>query len=218
MRYMAKGGFQNHPLMRLTLGLTLLLLVGFWATNAGLYFSKMSLSPASVVSYYCGSEADFTPARSYGSMLEVTHSHLAMMAMVLLFLTHLVIFVPAPRGAKVAFIVVTFLSALTGEAAGWLVRFVSPGFAILKVVGFVSLQLTMASLILALAVYLFRAARSDQGRADGLTPSAGPTRLKRKSRRRPEREQEGRPWQTFDASPSTPEAETHPGSTRSSVP
>jgi hypothetical protein len=214
---MQKGGFQNHPLMRLTLGLTLLLLVGFWATNAALYFSKMSLSPASVVSYYCGSEADFTPPRSYGSMLEVTHSHLAMMAMVLLFLTHLVIFVPAPRAAKAAFIVATFLSALTGEAAGWLVRFVSPGFAILKVAGFVTLQLTMATLILALAAYLFRAARADH-QAAGLTHSAGPTRVKRKSRRRPEREQEGRPWQTFDASPSTPGAETRPGSTRSSAP
>ena len=33
MKYMQEGGFQHNPLMRLTLGLTLVLLVGFWATT-----------------------------------------------------------------------------------------------------------------------------------------------------------------------------------------
>ena len=101
MKYMQEGGFQNNPLMRLTLGLTLALLVGFWATNIGMYFSRMNLRPSSVVAYYKGSEEDFRPPRSAASMLETTHMHLPMMGMVLLFLTHLVIFVPLPRGARV---------------------------------------------------------------------------------------------------------------------
>jgi hypothetical protein len=159
MRYMQDGGFQNNPLMRLTLGLTLALLLAFWATNFGIYFARMSLRPSSVVAYYNGSEEDFTPPRSAQSMMETTHMHLPMMGMVLLFLTHLVIFVPMPRGAKVAFIVVTFVSAALEEGAGWLVRFVSPGFAPLKVVGFVGLQSALAFLIVALAVFLVRAAR-----------------------------------------------------------
>ena len=46
---MEKGGFQNHPLMRLTLALTLGLLLLFWVTNFGLYFSRMSLRPSSSV-------------------------------------------------------------------------------------------------------------------------------------------------------------------------
>lgn len=154
---MQDGGFQNHPLMRLTLALTLLLLLGFWITNFAVYFSRMGLRPASVVSYYNGSEAEFRPPRSAASMLETTHMHLPMMGMVLLFLTHLAIFVPLPRGAKIGFIVSAFASAILDEGGGWLVRFGSPGFAPLKVIGFLGLQASIGFLMLALGAYLFAA-------------------------------------------------------------
>jgi len=157
---MQEGGFQNNPLMRLTLSLTLLLLLGFWATNLAMYFSRMGLTSQSVVTYYNGSEADFRPPRSMQSMLETTHAHLPMMGLVLLFLTHLVIFVPMPRPAKAAFIVTTFGSALLEEAGGWLVRFVSPRLAPLKIVGFLGLQTCLAVLIAALALFLLRSARA----------------------------------------------------------
>jgi hypothetical protein len=159
MKYMQEGGFQNNPLMRLTLALTFVLLVAFWATNFGMYFSRMGLDPHSVVSYYNGSEQDFRPARSAATMLETTHTHLPMMGMILLFLTHLLIFVPMPRGAKVAFIGTAFGSAVLEEGAGWLVRFVSPAFAPFKVAGFLGLQVCLLYLIAALAVFLLRAAR-----------------------------------------------------------
>jgi hypothetical protein len=162
MRYMQEGGFQNNPLMRLTLAFTLVLLLGFWMTNIAIYFSRMNLQPASVVSYYNGSEADFRPPRSAASMLEVSHMHLPMMGMVLLFLTHLVIFVPLPRAARMGFIVTTFVSAVLEEGAGWLVRFVSPSFAVLKVAGFVGLQVAILCLIVALASFLLAALRRPQ--------------------------------------------------------
>jgi hypothetical protein len=156
---MQEGGFQNNPLMRLTLALTLLLLLGFWATNFAMYFSRMSLRPSSVVAYYNGSEESYTPPRSAASMLETTHMHLPMMGMVLLFLTHLVIFVPMSRRTKVVFIAATFVSAILEEGTGWLVRFVSPGFAWLKPAGFLGLQATIGLLLGALAVFLVRSAR-----------------------------------------------------------
>ena len=169
MRYMQEGGFQNHPLMRLTVALTLALLVGFWLTNFAMYFSRMGLRPSSVVAYYNGSEEDFRPARSTASMLETTHMHLPMMGMVLLFLTHLVLFVPVPRRAKVALIVTAFVSAVSEEAAGWLVRFVSPGFAFLKVAGFLGLQAALLLLVGALAAFLLSAARHQAtGSAQGV--------------------------------------------------
>ena len=205
MKYMTKGGFQSHPLMRLTLGLTLLLLAGFWLTNAALYLSKMSLSPESVVLYYYGSEDQFIAPRSYASMLEVTHGHLAMMAMVLLFLTHLVIFVPAPRSAKVGFIVLTFFSALGGEAAGWLVRFFSPQFAVMKVACFVLLQTCMAALILALAAYLIRESVQDRRGQAALAGVPARSRPSRRPRHRGDRERAGLPWKDADAA--APDAE-----------
>jgi hypothetical protein len=157
MKYLQSGGFQQQPLMRLTLGLALLLLAGFWVTNLGLYFTHMSLDPASVVDYYRGNEAEFRPARSALSMLEVTHMHLPMFALVTLLLTHLLIFAPMRTGAKVAFIVTAFGSALLSEAAGWMTRFWHPGFAWLKVSMFVLFQGTLAYLIVGLAVFLLSA-------------------------------------------------------------
>lgn len=154
MKYMQDGGFQGNPLMRLTLTLTLVLLVGFWFTNAGMYFTRMGLSPASVVGYYNGSEEDFRAPRSAAELLEATHMHLPMMGMVILFLTHLLIFVPMSRRAKVGFIVSAFVSALVQEGAGWLVRFVDPAFAPLKILGFLGLQGTLGFLLARLGLFL----------------------------------------------------------------
>ncbi len=158
---MQQGGFQSHPLMRLTLGLTLTLLLGFWITNIAMYFNRMSLDPKSVVTYYNGSEEDFRPARSTASMLETAHMHLPMMAVVLLLLTHLLIFLPLSRRAKVGLIVATFLSAALDEGGGWLVRVVSPELAPLKVIGFLGLQSAIAFLLAALGIFLWGASRRD---------------------------------------------------------
>jgi hypothetical protein len=157
MRYLESGGFQNQPLMRLTLGLALLLLAGFWVTNLALYFAHMNLDPASVVAYYRGDEASFQPPRSAGSMLEVTHMHLPMFALVLLLLTHLLLFVPMRFEGKVAFIVLAFGSALLSEASGWATRFWSPGFAMLKVGSFLLFQGMLAWLIGSLSWFLWTA-------------------------------------------------------------
>jgi hypothetical protein len=159
---MEKGGFESHPLMRLTIALSLTLLFGFWLTNFGLYFARMSLRPSSVVTYYNGSEEEFRSPRSTESMLETTHMHLPMMAMVLLILTHLTIFAPLPRRAKAPLIVGTFACALLQEGAGWLVRYASPAFAPLKVVGFVGLQAGILVLLAALAAFLVKAARAQR--------------------------------------------------------
>jgi len=157
VRYLQSGGFQNQPLMRLTLGLALLLLAAFWVTNLALYFAHMGLDPAGVADYYRGNESKFLPARSAQGMLEVTHMHLPMFALVLLLLTHLLIFAPMRTGAKVAFIVTAFGSALLSEGAGWMTRFWHPAFAWLKVAMFVVFQGALAYLIVALGAFLVSA-------------------------------------------------------------
>jgi hypothetical protein len=157
MKYMEEGGFQDHPLMRLTLLWASAFLTGLWATNFFFYFSKMGLTPQSVVDYYNGSEALFTQPRSFETMLETTHFHLPMMAVVLLILTHLVIFAPFTRRTKTWLVSGTFGSALLEEGSGWLVRFVWPGFAILKVASFLVFQAFMAFLLFALIRYLVKA-------------------------------------------------------------
>lgn len=156
MKYLQNGGFQQQPLMRLTLALALLMLAGFWVTNVALYFAHMTLDPQSVVAYYRGDEANFIPPRSAQGMLEVTHMHLPMFAMVLLLLTHLLIFAPMRMGQKVTFIVGAFGSALLMEAAGWMTRFWHPGFAVLKLGTFLVFQGILAYLIIGLGLFLLR--------------------------------------------------------------
>lgn len=157
MRYMQDGGFETNPLMRLTLGLTLAILVAFWVTNVAMYFSRMDLRPSSVVAYYKGSEEDFRPPRSAASMLETSHAHLPMMGLVLLLLTHLAIFVPVSKGVRMGLIGSAFAGAALEEGAGWLVRFVDPRFALLKVCGFLALQASLLLLLGALGLLLLRA-------------------------------------------------------------
>ncbi|RMF66651.1 MAG: hypothetical protein D6743_06050 [Calditrichaeota bacterium] len=164
MKYLQTGGFQNHTLMKLTLTLTLVFLTAFWITNFAMYFAKMNLTPHSVQAYYLGAEEQFRLPRTYQSMLEVTHAHLPMMAMVVLLLTHLLIFSPYSFRTKVAFISSAFLFALLNEAAGWLVRFVDPHFAWLKVASFLLFQGILGFLLAALALFLWK------GRSNGKSP------------------------------------------------
>lgn len=155
MKYMEKGGFKHNPLMRLTLSLMLGFFLFFWLTNFGMYFRHMDLTPGSVTRYYLGNEETFQVPRSYESLVETSHYHFPMMALVMLMLTHLVIFVPWEKGVKVVVILLSFVSAFFQESSSWLVRFVSPHFAYLKILSFLVLQSMMLLLMLALAAYLW---------------------------------------------------------------
>lgn len=163
MQYLQKGGYQKNGLIRLSLAFTSIFLILFVGTNFAMFVSKLGLTPHSVASYYAGSESEFIPARTFGSMLEVAHMHLPMMALVVLMLTHLVIFVPFSKTAKVFIICLAFVSALADEGSGWLVRFVGPEWAILKISAFLCLQAVLIFLIGALGVFLWRARREEDG-------------------------------------------------------
>lgn len=66
---------------------------------------------------------------------------------------------PLPRPAKTGFILAAFASALAEEGGGFLVRFVSPALAPVKVAGFLGLQAVLAFLMVALGLHLLRAGR-----------------------------------------------------------
>ena len=148
------GEWRRNDLLRLVLGLFLVYMVLFWVTNWILWFQKMTLSPASVVAYYRGDPAlDFgRPARPLGAMAEVAHFHLFAMGLLVMTLTHLLLFLPVSARTKAILVSVAFASAILDEGAGWLVRFVHPAFAIVKVAGFLLLQASLFGLLVALLV------------------------------------------------------------------
>lgn len=147
MRFVVTNELSRNRLLQVIVVLYCTYVALLWLTNALLFFHKMELSPASVIAYYRGNEELFLSPKSYQGMLEVSHFHLFAMGMLLLVLTHLMLFVPLRASHKAWLIALPFLSGLLDEGAGWLVRFVHPGFAVAKIAGFLLLQASLAALV-----------------------------------------------------------------------
>lgn len=140
MRFVVTGEWTRNSLLKVIvtcfLGYTLLL----WVTNAGLYFAKMGLTASSVIEYYRGNEERFLPPRSVQGLLEVLHFHSFAMGMLLLTLTHLLLFVPIADRIKAWGIATAFAAGIANELSGWGVRFVHPAFAYAKIASFLVLE------------------------------------------------------------------------------
>jgi hypothetical protein len=147
VRFVITGEWNRNRLLQTIVTLYSVYVTGLWVTNALLYFNKMSLTATSVVEYYLGSEERFLSPRSYQGLLEVSHFHLFAMGMLLLVLTHLMLFVPVRNGVKAWLIALPFGSALLDEGASWLVRYGHPVFAYAKIAGFLLLEASLAVLI-----------------------------------------------------------------------
>lgn len=147
MRFVVSGEMTRNRLLQVIVVLFVVYVALLWVTNAILYFQKMGLTPASVVQYYLGSEEHFLQPRSFQGMVEVAHFHLFAMGILLMTLTHLMLFVPLSWNVKASFVIIPFFAALLDEGAGWLVRFVSPGFAVVKIAGFLLLETSLAVLV-----------------------------------------------------------------------
>ncbi len=156
MRFVVTGELSKNRLLQLIIVIFIIYVIGLWLTNALLYFQKMDLTYVSVTEYYLGSEERFLQPRSYQGMLEVSHFHLFAMGLLLLTLTHLMLFVPVSWNLKAWLIIIPFFSALTDEGSGWLVRFVHPGFAYLKIAGFLALEISLAVLVVICLWSIFR--------------------------------------------------------------
>lgn len=175
MRFVITGEWKRNSLLRLVIFMFMIFIALFWLTSALMYFRSMSLKPASVVAHYRGkvsknwfdAKSQRVGARSYRVMLEVTHSHLIWMAILLMTLTHLVLFVPLPSPAKFWLVLLTFLSALFNESAGWLVRFVSPHFAWFKIGSFLLLQISLLATIVVMFLTLILNWRNAYGDKHG---------------------------------------------------
>jgi len=65
VRFVVTGEWSRNRLLQVIVVLYSLYVAALWLTNALLYFSKMSLTPASVVAYSLGCEERSPPPRSY---------------------------------------------------------------------------------------------------------------------------------------------------------
>ncbi len=147
MRFVVTAEWRKNRLLQTIIVMFLVYVILLWMTNGLLYFSRMGLTYQSVVEHYLGSEYRYLGPRSYAVLLEISHFHLFAIGILLLTLTHLMLFVPLDVRLKAWLVVVPFVAGIADESAGWLIRFVSPLFAYLKIAGFVTLQTSLAVLI-----------------------------------------------------------------------
>jgi len=157
MRYFVTGEQQRKSLLNALVLMFLGYIALLWVSNGMMYFHHMDLTPGSVISYYLGSEEQFTQPRSYQGMLEVSHFHLFSMGILVLTLTHLMLMTEFSIRLKIWLSSLTYLSAIADELAGWLVRFVDPAFAYFKIAAFLLLELSLAALLVVVIAALLQA-------------------------------------------------------------
>ncbi|MEK6692189.1 MAG: hypothetical protein AABY44_02035 [Nitrospirota bacterium] len=147
MKFLLNGDFNNNRLLKIILVFTLIYVAILWVTNLLLYIENIGFTYTSVVKYYLGAEEEFKNPVSFRGLLEVTHFHLFAFAMVLLLMNHLTVFTGLSQLIKLSLIIISFLSGLGDIGAGWLIRFVSPSFAYIKIGSFIVFQVTFLLLI-----------------------------------------------------------------------
>jgi hypothetical protein len=123
---------------------------------AVLFAQKLGTTPDRVAEFYLGAEERFALPKSLPGLLEVAVPHLLAIPLVLFAASHVVGFARAlGRGPFVALVAVSFGSAGAGISAGFLIRFVLPDLAWIKIAAFAGLEaslLAWAALLAALFV------------------------------------------------------------------
>jgi len=152
MRSLAADGGKQDASRRIFLCFLVYILL-HWVSSFWLYFAKLGFGYQSVVEYYLGCEEKFMQPRSMLGMLEVSHFHFFSAGLLLLTITHLLL--PLGKGAKRSLIYLCFGSALLDIISGWLVRFVHPTFAWLKITSFWCLQISLGWVIFILLVHFW---------------------------------------------------------------
>lgn len=159
MRFFISPDIKKNDLLKLIIIFTTIFFLFLWITNI-MFFLKIGFSIEGIVDYYRGNEETFRPAKSYFGLLEEAHFHFFSMAIILVTLNHLILFTDIKPVYKYLVIVASYSSAFFDIISGWLVRFVSPGFAYLKLGSFIVLQVSLLYLIIVITFYMYRKNRN----------------------------------------------------------
>jgi hypothetical protein len=160
LKFFISNDIQNNQLLKIIIVFTLLFFIFLWLTSLLLYL-QIGFSYQSVVEYYLGSEESFRSPKSYIGLLEESHFHFFSMAIILITLNHLILFSSIANIYKLILILSSFLSALGDISGGWLIRYVSPQFAYLKIASVIVLQLSLGLLIILVMVFIYRKGKNN---------------------------------------------------------
>ena len=155
MRFFISSELRKNDFLKIIITLTSVFFLFLLLTNVLLYL-QIGFSYNSIVEFYLGNEENFRPPKSYIGLLEEAHFHFFSMAIILVTLNHLILFTSIGSGWKLLLILTSFISTFIEIISGWLIRYVSPSFAYVKLISFVVMQVSLLLLILLIFIYLFR--------------------------------------------------------------
>lgn len=129
-------------------GFLLLSLVGM-ATMAAFQLHHIGVSPSGIAAFYRGGElgGQMVFEKTMRELVEMTHFHSFIFAVVYLVLAHLFIATPLAPTLKIGFIVLGFVGLFVDLLAPWLVRFVSGEFAYLTLLAWLAEWTSFAAFI-----------------------------------------------------------------------
>ena len=155
MRFFISSDIKKNDLLKLIIIFTTIFFLFLWITNL-LLFLKIGFDIQGIAEYYRGSEEMFRSPKSYLGLLEEAHFHFFAIALILVTLNHLLLFTDIRAIIKYIVIVSSFASAFFDIISGWLIKYVGPEFAYLKLVSFLVLQISMLYLIVVIAIYCYK--------------------------------------------------------------
>ena len=155
MRFFISSELKRNDFLKIIIIFTTLFFLFLWITNILLY-AQIGFSYEGIVGYYLGNEETFRPPKSYIGLLEEAHFHFFSMAILLVTLTHLILFTSISAGWKLTLILTSFISSFLEIISSWLIRYVSASFAYLKLGSFIVMQVSLLLLITLIIIYLFR--------------------------------------------------------------
>ena len=155
MRFFISSELKRNDFLKIIILFTTLFFIFLWVTNILLYM-QIGFNYEGIVGYYLGNEETFRPPKSYIGLLEEAHFHFFSMAILLVTLTHLILFTSISTGWKLTLIIGSFTSSFLEITSSWLIRYVSAQFAYLKLGSFIVMQLSLMAMMVIIIIYLFR--------------------------------------------------------------
>jgi magnesium-transporting ATPase (P-type) len=128
-----------------------LIFIAVGMLTIGLYqFKRIGATYDLVAAYYRGGELEqeMTYPKTFTQLLETTHFHAFIIGISFLTLAHLFIGTSLSSRAKWFFIGLAFFSSQADIAGPWLIRYLSPAFALLQLASWLGMWLGYGALIL----------------------------------------------------------------------
>ena len=155
MRFFISSELKRNDFLKIIVIFTTLFFLFLWLTNILLYM-QIGFNFEGIVGYYLGNEETFRPPKSYIGLLEEAHFPFFSMAILLVTLPNLILFTSFRAGWKLTLILTSFTSSFLEIISSWLIRYISPWGAYLKLGSFIVMQASLLLLITIIIIYLFR--------------------------------------------------------------